>query len=466
MEPCSWVYTLSPQRLREELDRRELVSTGTVPTMRARLLRYEQYRARSEELPPTPESFIEDDTNRLAVPPGETEYARPDSPSNLEFVMPIPSLVPPEEDAPARPSSLSGPRHGEASGHRGVVAIPRRVIDRSVGRDPGSLYGPGEPTAEGARAMPSTPRYQLPHNDTAWSARSQSNATHIYNIMRKWNLQFSGARGSDAEAFLERIEEGRMLTTVSDGDVFRCLPFFLSGTALYWYRAKRNNWRSWDDFVAAWRTRFGDPDFTFALKDEIMRRTQSEHEPVAEYITCMLTLFDRLSPPWPLYEQLNHVYHNMLPRLQISVKRDDFYDFESLERLAIRVERSYEVAKRYQAPPALERSLFSDLAYRPPRKGRASENLTAVAMPENKNWADKTKKSNSTAPAKENKKGTSSKINATKDRPDVKCWNCGKQGHLSRNCSEAKKVHCYRCGKPEVTVKTCPKCTGNTEGSE
>lgn len=139
----------------------------------------------------------------------------------------------------------------------------------------------------------------------------------IYNALRKWNLTFSGARGGDAEAFLIRIEEGRTLFPVSDTDLFRCLPFFLSGTALYWYRNRRSEWRTWDEFRAAWRTRFGDPDFQFALRDEILRRTQGEGEAVADYLTCMQALFDRLSPPWSLAEQLNYAHRNMLPKLQI-----------------------------------------------------------------------------------------------------------------------------------------------------
>ena len=72
----------------------------------------------------------------------------------------------------------------------------------------------------------------------------QHSVTEIFNILRKWNLAFSGSRGSDAEAFLVRIEEGRALLPVSNDDLFRCLPFFLSGTAVHWFRNRRAEWRS------------------------------------------------------------------------------------------------------------------------------------------------------------------------------------------------------------------------------
>lgn len=157
-----------------------------------------------------------------------------------------------------------------------------------------------------------------------------TSATAMYNIIRKWNLRFSGARGEDAETFLLRIEEGRELIPVADEDVLRCLPFFLEGIALHLFRRKCARLQSWSAFQAAWRTRFGDPDFQFALRNEIMRRTQEEQESVRDvidearvpnpirlwagsvaviqqliaraatridYLTCLTALFDRLSPP-------------------------------------------------------------------------------------------------------------------------------------------------------------------------
>ncbi|EFN88524.1 hypothetical protein EAI_13201, partial [Harpegnathos saltator] len=133
--------------------------------------------------------------------------------------------------------------------------------------------------------------------------------------------------------FLLRISEGRDVIPIADEDLFKCLPFFLTGIALQWYRMKRSRWVSWRKFAGAMRARFGDPDFQFALRDEIMRRTQGEHEPVADYLTCILGLFGRLDPPWGEVEQLNYAYRNMLPRLQVAVHRDDFEDFDALERL-------------------------------------------------------------------------------------------------------------------------------------
>ena len=50
--------------------------------------------------------------------------------------------------------------------------------------------------------------------------------------MRKWNIKFSGSPNDDPDAFLTRIEEGRELVPVSDMNILRVIPFFLSGIAL------------------------------------------------------------------------------------------------------------------------------------------------------------------------------------------------------------------------------------------
>lgn len=45
------------------------------------------------------------------------------------------------------------------------------------------------------------------------------------------------------------------------------------------------------------------------------------------------------------------------------------------------------------------------------------------------------------------------------------CWNCGQNGHTYSVCQEKRtRIFCYRCGHPEVTVKSCPTCT--LSGSE
>lgn len=49
-----WVYELTTEELRDELERRHLKITGSALILRNRLRCFEEYRARREEPPPTP----------------------------------------------------------------------------------------------------------------------------------------------------------------------------------------------------------------------------------------------------------------------------------------------------------------------------------------------------------------------------------------------------------------------------
>lgn len=293
---------------------------------------------------------------------------------------------------------------------------------------------------------------------------SRSSAVDAYNMLRKWNIRFSGKRGCDAEAFLTRLKEARAVMPVTDADLFKCLPLVLSDVALYWVRLESSKWRTWNDFETAWRMRFGDPDYHYALREEAMRRTQGEQEPAVDYLTCLRSLLSRIEPPWSLSEQLSLAYRNLLPKLQLCIRRHEFFDFSMLEELTTRIERTYMAQQSYRPPVAPELSLFPDLAYHPPKtKSKSVATVGAVAS-ELEGGKRKERKKKNTEQATETNAISDHRPAASNPNP-LTCWNCRKTGHLARECTEKRTFYCYRCGRKDVTIKTCPTCSENANRS-
>lgn len=300
---------------------------------------------------------------------------------------------------------------------------------------------------------------------------------------------------------------------VRDTDLIGCLPFFLTGIALQWFRNDQRNWQTWNEFKAACRKRFGDPDYQHALRQEIVRRTQGEDERVADFITCIRGLFERLRPRWSEAEQLRSAHRNMLPRLQVAIHLDDLYDFDSFEHIAVRIEKGFAASRTYRAPPPPDKSLCPELAYQGTRSTKPSAPRTAYAVvdssieefyplsiqdeedppPENLAAIQRASRNERRrTPPKENRPQTPRKpreppANANVGRPKpkdepteaaaavlaptptgnkrtprpVSCWNCFKDGHRFNECSEPRRLFCYRCGFSGVTTPKCPACTGN-----
>ena len=426
-EHFKWIRDLSVEEVRAALGDRGLSEKGILPTLRTRLLRYEAAQLAGKEHIPTPEmsdASDEEDSEELEGAVGGEPKAGPSKPM-IRVHPPTPPGVTPEAHGVLEPRL-------ETRGVPELRTETRRVPDSHP------------------------PRMRTPY------------AMDAYNIMRKWNLNFSGARNGEAEAFLIRIEQGRQLILLEDEEIFKCLPFFLSGTAAHWFRLNKPLWRTWGQFEAAWRSRFGCPNFQFTLRDEIMRRKQGEDEPVVDYITCMQALLERLDPPWQLTEQLNYAHRNMLPRLRVAVRRKEVYDFRSLETLASQVEECYEPDRQ----PNQTRSIFPELAYRAtPRqlkhsKPMAAAGIAATKPKGKKNANTEPKKASVNAIEKANSDPKSSSSAANNPRvAEIRCWNCDGKGHRSRDCSQARNLHCYRCGKKQHTTRTCPNCQGNGEES-
>ena len=316
-------------------------------------------RLGSSKIRPTQETEIS--TDRLA-PNQRNPYRFTEPPTDREF-------NPCGLDSHSRAYSTAYPARGSQVAFEDPYPLPSCARSRRNEYDippPSSMF----PSTPSTREDPYRRQFDShPSRQNNYSP-SPTTPAHTYEIMRKWNIKYSGTRNDDPDAFLTRIEEGRDLVPISDANLLKVIPFFLSGIALNWFRGSKHLWRTFRQFARAFKIRFGDSDFQFELRQEIHQRTQGEKESVSDYLTCMRVMFDKLTPRMSEAEEISYAHRNLLPRLHLAISRDEIDDFTHLEHLANVAQKSYRVARSYKPPPTPERSLLPDLAYRDPRTRR------------------------------------------------------------------------------------------------
>lgn len=250
-----------------------------------------------------------------------------------------------------------------------------------------------------------------------------------------WDIKFDGnIHEFSVHAFLERVNDYRISRNVSEEELCDSAIELLRGQALTWYRSARSKIKSWDDFVRLLKEEYEPFDYEVALWDEIRSRTQGSDESVGAYMASMVNLFQRMPKPPTEEAKLQVLRRNVLPYYIQGIGLTEISSVEQLQTVCKQLEKNRLMAEKFQPPPTSKKNLLeSDLAYH----GRSK--TTAV------NAAD--------VPTPSTSGGKFS------------CWNCHEEGHIARNCDkDERKKHCYRCGKADVTTKTCPKCSGNARG--
>ena len=202
--------------------------------------------------------------------------------------------------------------------------------------------------------------------------------------MYKWKVSFSGKSGVSAKDFLTRLEECRGFTPVNDDDLLRALPLLLQDIALQWFRIRKNRWRSWSEFRADFRRRFGYYDFASRVREKISSRSQGPKEKVDDCLTQLEGLIAMLKDEVLLVEQLDWAYRGLRPNFRKVMQRNDFRDFHELAQKGRRWKKTWAAAKEYRPPPPPESSFLPDFAYRSETASAAHKRTPVSAVTETK----------------------------------------------------------------------------------
>lgn len=303
------------------------------------------------------------------------------------------------------------------------------------------------------------------------NAQRQRRISTAFDSLRKLNIKFSGAQNEDPDEFIKSLKEGRHILQLADEELLQCVPFLLTGVARNWYRTTGAGWRSFREFEQAWFMRFTNPDFQYALKEEIRARTQHPRERVTDFLTNLKCLLERLRPPMPERDQIREAMRNMLPALSlplnVAIGLNQGATWVDLERAAANMERSMFHAKQYKPPPSVDESMLPSLAYKDSGRPYRPKPIRVNAVEEEEAIDDLMLGLDDFMPDEElahlryrSNANTTPGSRSGPERPKVegRCWRCGEKGHFMDGCKNPRRVFCRDCGKYGVRRTNCPVC--------
>lgn len=263
-----------------------------------------------------------------------------------------------------------------------------------------------------------------------------------FGTISKWNLKFTG-QGSVTN-FVERAEELASACGLSDEHLFNSAIIFFADTALSWFRAVRGSVHSWEELKAKLKTTYLPPEYEEDIWSDIRNRTQGPCEKTAIFIAQMRNLFRKLLQRPSEEVQSRIIRRNLLPDIQTQLALQSFRSVDELEAAAQALENVRLRVQRMRPPPSNPSMVTEpDCMYQRPR-GAQLHVTTPVEQ--------------------------GSGVEQSNPAPGpslvsrLVCWNCRELGHLKRNCTRPFQQHCFRCGRQNVTTRSCPRCN-NASGN-
>lgn len=259
----------------------------------------------------------------------------------------------------------------------------------------------------------------------------------------RWKLSFDGT--SSVTDFLERLEEMRISRDVSKDQLFNSLAELLEGDAAIWYRFARNRIRSYDEFREVLCSSFLPTNYEERIREILRHRTQAATESLVVYVAYMENLYSKLKDKPSEESRVSYIKGKLLPHLQLALAGKGIKTLDALISIGRDIEEANVSALEYHAPPVNPRnSVEPGLEYR-----RPSNFCVSVAEPQ------------AVDPLPENNRPSVALPPRQMVPPAVKCWDCNQEGHTRVNCPRPRQKYCFRCGRRDVTVRTCPSCSGN-----
>nr|AKD28027.1 pol polyprotein [Glypta fumiferanae] len=262
---------------------------------------------------------------------------------------------------------------------------------------------------------------------------------HVIPDLSRNIENFSGEDdGVRAIEWIENLESMKRLHEWREEFIMEAARMNLTGAARDWYRGRSRELRTWKEFSDAFRDTFIVTDDKSTQWARMKERVQGKSESIVKYFHAKV----RLCAPLRLTfrEEKAEVIMGLWSReLCNTVMATTQYTYDELLHDLLYYERV--MSQRAER-------IRSDRGSSATKTKRHNESTSATDQDKTKNTSDK-RKDNAT-----------SRVPSNGPR---KCYNCDKEGHMSRDCSEPKREPtCYKCNKKGHISRDCVSNTEKT----
>lgn len=245
---------------------------------------------------------------------------------------------------------------------------------------------------------------ELYANDSGSMFGKYSNNFRFTNF-EKLKLSFDG-HGCPKE-FLLRLEELQPLKGYTYEQCLLALPLLLNGSALSWYRSRKQEFTSWSIFKILFLEQYTPHNHDLILEQKLRNRKQRAGESLSEFITEVVCMSSKLNKPLPESTLLELVKLNIHSDFATYLVGRTFLTLADLIRVGRDIETYIKPNKSY---------------YRHP------------------------------------------KVEAIRDTA-LTCLKCKRSGHSYRDCKKFPGIQCFKCGKTGTVTAKCTNCSPSSSPS-
>jgi hypothetical protein len=258
--------------------------------------------------------------------------------------------------------------------------------------------------------------------------------------------KFGGKVEEDVDLWIRDIVAACEMSKLEPAQVLQVVSGFLVDNALEWFLNNRATIDTWDEFLKQIRTAYQSPAAKQIASHKLRNRKQALTEPVTNYVTDVLRLCKIIDPTMTEPSKLDHLQHGLKSSLLKEVLRKE----PSTTSQFLEYARKEEVLNSLVHTNEHETSDNLQIE-------RKSPTLNSQQLNKHVQFQEKTQESYPASGRRfrspESSYSYSGPPSPRQNRPrspatprypprrnfSVRCYNCDKLGHLSRNCWLPKK---------------------------